>query len=79
MKTNWRNLPNQFHRSSTSYPLGPSGVDYHRQWYSFAQCSKTDGRIELGARNPSDREIDKLIDWLQRARRFRKFLKTVRS
>lgn len=67
MKLTKRNKPKQFDRSS-----GPEA--YINGWYSYGGYLK-DGTIELGVRHAKGKEIDRLIDWLQRVRKYNKGLK----
>jgi len=71
MKTqNKRNHPKDFSRSNT-VKLSILTSDS----YSYGFCRKSTGEVCIGAKNLKGKNLDFVIDWLKRARRYQKFIK----
>lgn len=64
---NRRNKPRQFHRNSP---------DIYDGWYCFGDAQRNGGGVrELGAKNLSLKQLNKLIDWLIRVRDYQIWLR----
>lgn len=83
----FRNLPKGFNRGSKNFgELPPKTATaeevvkfFEDQWYVLGDCSKSTGKIQVGMKNPTDTEIKRMINWLQRTLKYRAFLKGLKK